>query len=154
MPHSQVGTIEGRILFYGSLVALIISIGVGYTFDLFGRRNLIALSYLTLVVLIWTLPMMPTIGWLIIHRIIASVAYQYLHSHPLIIDYIKSESRGRATSLQALGSGLGEFIAMTVLLTIQLNFPASIGVWIVGAVVGLMAVAVVLMIREPVIKKH
>ena len=95
-----------------------------------------------------------TIGWLIIHRIIASVAYQYLHSHPLIIDYIKSESRGRATSLQALGSGLGEFIAMTVLLTIQLNFPASIGVWIVGAVVGLMAVAVVLMIREPVIKKH
>jgi phosphate/sulfate permease len=43
---------------------------------------------------------------------------------------------------------------MTVLLTIQLNFPASIGVWIVGAVVGMMALTVVLMIREPVIKKY
>lgn len=113
-----VGTVEGRVLFYGALVSVIVSVFVGYTFDLFGRRRLIAISYALLVLLVWTLPYMPSIQWLIVNRALASVAYQYLHSHPLIIDYIKSPSRGKATSFQAVGSGLGEFIAMTVMLSI------------------------------------
>lgn len=86
-------------MLYGSLVALVTSIGVGYTFDMFGRKRLITLSYAALVILIWALPYMPSITWLIINRACISIAYQYLHSHPLIIDYIKSESRGKATSL-------------------------------------------------------
>ena len=61
MPHSEVGRTEGRILFYATLVSVVISIGVGYTFDLFGRKVLIAGSYALLVILIWTLPYMPSI---------------------------------------------------------------------------------------------
>lgn len=97
---------------------MIISIGVGYTFDLFGRRNLIAISYMLLVVMILSLPYMPTINLLIVNRAGVQVAFQYLHSHPLVIDYIKSESRGKATALQALGNGVGEGFGMLVLLTI------------------------------------
>lgn len=109
---------ESQILFYASLVSVIISIGVGYTFDLFGRRNLIAISYMLLVVMILSLPYMPTINLLIVNRAGVQVAFQYLHSHPLVIDYIKSESRGKATALQALGNGVGEGFGMLVLLTI------------------------------------
>ena len=82
------------------------------------------------------------------------VAFQYLHSHPLIIDYIKSESRGKATSIQALGNGIGEFIAMTVLLTIQMNMSVSTGVFLVGLIVLVMSLSVIMMIREPVLKKN
>ena len=112
------GRTEGDILFYATLVACVVSIGVGYTFDLFGRKNLIAASYALLVFLIWTLPYVPSLGLLIVNRAGVQVAFQYLHSHPLVIDYIKSESRGKATAMQALGNGIGEFIALTVLMTI------------------------------------
>lgn len=87
------------ILFYATLVSVIISIGVGYTFDLFGRKKLITLSFTLVVALIWILPFMSSISMLIVNRAGVSIAYQYLHSHPLIIDYIKSESRGKATSM-------------------------------------------------------
>ncbi len=52
-----------------------------------------------------------------------------------------------------MGSGIGEFIAMTVLLTIQLNFSTLVGSWLVGFVIFAMAVLVLLMIREPNLTK-
>ncbi len=55
--------------------------------------------------------------------------------------------------MQAMGSGIGEFIAMTVLLTIQLNFSTLVGSWLVGFVIFAMAVLVLLMIREPNLTK-
>jgi len=55
-------------LFYASLVSVVISIGVGYTFDMFGRKLLIAISYALLVVLIWSLPYIPSLGLLIVNR--------------------------------------------------------------------------------------
>lgn len=42
---------------------------------------------------------------------------------------------------------------MSVLLTIQLTMPVSIGVWIVGFIVLTMAVSVVSLISEPVLIK-
>ena len=53
-----------------------------------------------------------------------------------------------------LGSGLGELIGMTVLLTIQLNMSVGSGVWVVGLIVLIMALIVVSMIREPKLKNH
>jgi len=52
-----------------------------------------------LISAIWTLPYMPTINWLTINRVFFLLAAQYLHAHPLVIDYVKSESRGKATAL-------------------------------------------------------
>lgn len=69
------GRTEGNILFYATLVAVVISIGVGYTFDLFGRKNLIAASYALLVFLIWTLPYVPSIAWLIANRAGVQIAF-------------------------------------------------------------------------------
>jgi len=54
--------------------------------------------------------------------------------------------------LQALGNGVGEFIALSVLMTIQLHLSVKSGVWLVGFIVMVMAACVVMMIREPVLK--
>jgi MFS family permease len=118
VPVAEQGRTQSKILFYGTIVSIIASIFVGYTFDLFGRKGPIAVAFALMIFLVWSLPYVSTIPLLILNRALIQVAFQYLHSHPLIIDYIKSESRGRATSMQALGNGLGEFIAMTVFLSI------------------------------------
>ena len=132
---------------------MVAAVAVGYSFDLFGRKLLIALSYALMTGLIWALPYVPSMALLTVCRAGIQVAFQYLHSHPLIIDYIKSESRGKATSLQALGNGIGELIAMTIFISIQLATPVETGEWIVGSLVCLMAIVVVLMFREPSLKK-
>ncbi len=75
-----------------------------------------------------------------------------MHSHPLVIDYIKSESRGKATALQALGNGVGEGFAMIVLITIQMHTSAQAATIICGGIVLVMSVIVIFMIREPVLK--
>lgn len=90
---------EGKVLFWGALIPMLISVTAGYTFDMFGRKLLILCSYIVIVVMIWVLPLMVTIEGLILNRVVVSIAYQYLNSHPLIIDYVKSESRGKAASL-------------------------------------------------------
>ena len=149
---NDIGTVEGRILFWGSLVPLLISVSAGYTFDIFGRKALITLSCVLTVAAIVSLPLMPPIQWLIVNRVVASVGYQYLNSHPLIIDYIKSESRGRAASLQSVGTGVGEFIAMTVLLSFQFRFSPEVSSVLAGIVVMTMAYCCISMLREPVLK--
>jgi MFS family permease len=68
VPHSEVGTAEGNILFYATLVAVCVSVAIGYTYDMFGRKNLIAGSLFSLVILIWTLPYVPTMGLLLLNR--------------------------------------------------------------------------------------
>jgi MFS family permease len=68
IPHSEVGRTEGNILFFATLVAVCISIGVGYTFDIFGRKLLISISFGMLIILIWSLPYMPSIPMLIVNR--------------------------------------------------------------------------------------
>lgn len=68
VPHDHIGRVQSSILFYSVLFSVILSIGVGYCFDLFGRRRMIALSYLLLCLLIWLLPYMPSIPILTLNR--------------------------------------------------------------------------------------
>ena len=79
---------------------------------------MLAVSYAILVGVIWTMPYLPTINWLIVNRIGATLAIQFLHAHPLVIDYVKSESRGKATAAQNIGNLIGEAFAMIVLIQI------------------------------------
>ena len=47
---------------------LLISFGVGYTYDLFGRRPVIALSFLGIVVALGSQPWMPSVLALTVNR--------------------------------------------------------------------------------------
>jgi hypothetical protein len=54
--------------------------------------------------------------------------------------------------LQTLGNGIGEFVALTVFMGIQINMSVLTGTWTVGFIILVMGVIVVGMIREPVLK--
>ena len=57
----------------------------------------------------------PNVLYLKIVRALFAMAGSQISCHPLILDYIKKESRGKAAALQGLGSLLGEAFAMVVL---------------------------------------
>lgn len=121
VPQSEIGRTQSDIMFWGLLISCFLSIFVGATFDICGRKPVLAVAYAVLVAVIWTMPYLPTINWLIVNRIFLTLAMQFLHAHPLVIDYIKSESRGKATAAQNIGNLIGEAFAMIVLIQIQIS---------------------------------
>jgi hypothetical protein len=42
----HIGRVQSDVLFYSVLFSVILSIGVGYCFDIFGRRRMIFISYI------------------------------------------------------------------------------------------------------------
>jgi sugar phosphate permease len=78
---------------------------------------------------------------------------QFLHAHPLVIDYIKSESRGKATAAQNIGNLIGEAFAMIVLIQIQISLSIKASVWIVGTIVASLSFGVLFLVSEPRLRK-
>lgn len=68
VPKSQIGRTSSDILFYATIASLFAAVLCGYCFDIFGRKIPIALSFFLLVVLIWILPNVSSIGVLILCR--------------------------------------------------------------------------------------
>ena len=58
----------------------------------------------------------PSITWLCVCRIIIQIAANGINANPLILDYVKKESRGRAVSMIFIGILLGEAFAVAILL--------------------------------------
>ena len=57
----------------------------------------------------------PSIALLTLVRAFLQICGATLGSHPLIMDYVKQESRGKAAAVQNLGNLIGETFAMSVL---------------------------------------
>jgi len=140
-------------MFWGLVISCFFSIFVGALFDICGRKPVLTVTYAVLVFVIWTMPYVPTINWLIVNRIGFSISMQLLHAHPLVIDYIKSESRGKANAAQGLGNLIGEAFAMVVLIHIQISLPIETSVWIVGTIVIILAFGALLLVTEPKLRK-
>jgi len=46
----------------------------------------------------------PSIFWLTVFRIIIGFGFMAMKSNPLLVDYVKKESRGTASALKSMGS--------------------------------------------------
>ena len=100
VPDTQLGVMSSSILFYSILVTLIFSPLMGYTFDMFGRRPVIMINFALMCIFVavipWTAPSIVMLG---IMRAGLALAMAFFHGNPLLIDYVKKESRGKATAL-------------------------------------------------------
>jgi len=106
-------------LFYAILSAILSSVVVGFTYDLYGRKVLILINFLTMAVLVAITPLTaPSIVWLTVVRVIIQVNYHYVANNPLGVDYVKAVSRGRLTAYQNTGLILGELFTFLVLFTV------------------------------------
>ena len=90
---------------------------VSYVFDLFGRRYTLFLSYvLTAFIFLGTPCTSPNYWMLAIARCLVGVTMAAPTSHPLINDYVRKNSRGKAVALNGCGVVIGELFTMGILL--------------------------------------
>ena len=111
---------QGRVIAKINTVALIAMLGMtivaGYIFDLCGRRVPILMAGFVIAIALLVVPYSaPSIIFLSALRTIFGLGIAQIGAHPLIMDSIKKESRGKASALNGLGALLGEAFAMVVL---------------------------------------
>jgi len=61
-------------------------------------------------------------------------------AHPLILDYVKKDSRGKASSFQGVGHTIGEVFAVGVLLNLTVEMKPSYAFSIAGTCVMLSGI--------------
>ena len=111
MPFTRVGSLAGQVLFWGYLISTIVTPSIGYIYDILGRFWFIIPSCFILCFQVAIVPYSAPHFWLLcVFRSVMSCLINAIHVNPLIIDYVKSESRGLMMSFATLGLVLGELL--------------------------------------------
>ena len=95
---------QGRVMSNILLVAMICGLAftaiAGYIYDIFSRKIPICLSGLIGAGFLVLIPhTAPSLMWLTCVRAVIQMVLVTLSAHPLILDYVKQESRGKAAAL-------------------------------------------------------
>ena len=99
VPKNQLGTVSNDLIFYGMIMQIIGVFFIGPLFDMFSRRWTIFIAMLFASGLMVALPNSPNIyPWAIIFRMGIYFMIVAPQANPLVNDYVKKESRGRAVA--------------------------------------------------------
>ena len=111
MPFEQVGREEGNILFWAYLSATILTPLLGYLYDIVGRFWSIIPAVLVLSFVLSVIHLSaPNLTLFIIYRSVMACLVKIIECNPLVVDYVKSESRGLAMAFVTLGIVIGELL--------------------------------------------
>lgn len=154
IPFEQVGTKTGQILFVGSLCSTLATPFLGYAYDIVGRFWLLIPTFFLLSIQLGLMPFSaPHIWLLMIFRASMSLLGRVVLVKPLIVDYVKSESRGFAMTLQGYGMVFGELM-MLMLFTMTRGMSMKEQYYVPAAIIATMSISMIFLVREPTIKKH
>ena len=124
----------------------------GYLYDLFGRKWLILTAFLIATAQMSVLPLSAPHFWLLcVFRTVMVCCSRLLHVHPLLIDYVKSESRGYAVSLASLGLVFGEFMMVSIFAATR-KLEMSVQFWLPALIVASLSFTLLFLVREPELK--
>ena len=120
---------------------------------LLGRRCVIMVCLFSSVALFGVLPYTaPNYPLLVFVKSLTFLLGSIVDAHPLIPDYIKSESRGKAVAISLLGSIIGEVFAMTVFIGMSINMDLNQSFLFVAFICGVLTCLIPIIVREPIIK--
>ena len=89
---------------------------ISYVFEILGRKLTLFISFFTTSIIFYILPYTaPNYNYLVFLRCLIGVTMSAPLCHPLIPDYIKKSSRGKAIALVGCGLVVGEVLTMGVL---------------------------------------
>ena len=115
IPFSDVGSTIGRILSISSLGSMFLTPFIGYAYDIFGRFWFLVPSIFLLTIQLIFLPYSaPNLWLLILFRAIMGCFMRIIFINPLILDYVKSESRGFGMGIVTYGFVFGELLMITI----------------------------------------
>jgi MFS family permease len=94
------GTVGSNFVFYGQMVSIFTIMPIGALFDSWGRRNTFCFAFVGLALFNFMTPLVaPSITCLIFVNIGLTICLNGPYSSPLVPDYVKKSSRGKAVGL-------------------------------------------------------
>lgn len=152
--NDRIGRVTSNLMFVATLTALIGVMVAGYLYDLFSRKALITIYFFFLAGLLFLLPRTaPNVPFLVCVRALIQLFGSICLSHPLIMDYVKKESRGKAIALASLGVMSGEVFGMAVLFGYSKQMEANQAFFITSIVIFVMAIPFVYIVTDLEIKQ-
>lgn len=126
---------------------------VSYIYELIGRKITIFVSYFLTSILFIILPYTaPNLNHLMIVRCAIGVTMAAPIAHPLIPDYVKRSSRGRAIALTGIGFVFGEVFAMGVLFNLTKSMDYQKAFLISAGITMCFALFLLIAIKDPDLK--
>ena len=154
IPFEEVGRKTGSIMAAGSVISVILTPLFGYGYDIIGRFWMIIPTFFLIAIQLGLMPYSAPHMWcLIMFRAILSLLMRLLLVKPLLVDYVKSESRGFAMTLQAYGFVFGELI-MIFLFSMTRKLEMKDQYLVPACFVFTASISLIWMVREPTIKEH
>ena len=152
--------IQGRfmssVLFISFIAGILWTPIVGILYDVVSRRvTLLCAGFLGALLVYCTPLTAPSIGCLILVRSLIAMVQSSIETSPLIMDYVKKESRGKAYALQSVGQKMGEAFAVGVLSNLGSNKGTDIDSTYTRAagIILVLALVLFLTVKEPKIKQ-
>ena len=153
MPEDKIGRTISKILLIAYIWSILAALMAGYFYDLAGRKPLI-LTYLFLqCVGCYLIPRTaPSIELFIIVRAILQMVGVSLLGHPLVNDYVKKDSRGKAVAILGFGTLAGEAFAVVVLFGLTKRMELTQAFTVTSFILLVMSLFAIYCVTEPVIK--
>lgn len=148
--ESELGKATAVVIIWAALLPLILTPFLTYLFETVGRRIPVSYALLSSNVLFWVMPKVaPNFTLLCVIRAFIGLNNTILIGAPLISDYIKQESRGKAVALSALFLGLSQVFATQFLIpfTAKMTYDESFGY--TALILLTLTIPAIFMIREP-----
>lgn len=123
---------------------------VSYLYELVGRKITIFMSFFLTSILFVILPYTaPNLNNLILVRCLIGVTMAAPLSHPLVPDYVKRSSRGRAIALSGIGFVMGEVFSMGVLFNLTKSMSYKKAFLIAAGVTMCFAIFLLVAVKDP-----
>lgn len=166
--EDDVGMKASLLTIYSIPFGMISTFFVSYIFELLGRKWTLFFSYILTAIFYNLLPWTKSISvyitntygfncsgftLLAVVRCLVAVTFSAPLCHPLIGDYIKTKSRGKAIALTGLGVTVGEVVAMGVLFNYTRNMEYTDAFFIVSCVIVGFAFYFLVFVRDPDMNK-
>lgn len=156
MDEDKQGRTTSNILFVAIICGLCFTPIAGYNYDIFGRKIPIFMAVVIGAFFLFLSPhTSPSIMWLTFCRASIQISLATIGSHPLIMDYIKQESRGKAAAIQNMGNLIGETFAMSVLFGYSKREDVSQtkAFCVAAIIIGVLSLFILCLVRNPKIKE-
>lgn len=150
LPQDQVGQLVSDLTIYSIPFSIVCTFLVSYVYELMGRKLTIFLSFFSTAILYVLIPYTaPNLNYLIAVRCAIGVTMSAPLSNPLIPDYVKRSSRGRAVALNGIGIVIGEVFAMGILfnLTKSMNYENAFKV--AASIIVFCSIVLLIGVKDP-----
>ena len=149
----KIGRVTSRLMFVAMCASTLGLIGAGYLYDIFGRKMPIVIYFCSIAIGLYSFPRTaPSIPLLVLVRSILQALNGICLSHPLINDYVKKESRGKAIAMAGFGVMTGEAFGMAVLFEYSKDMEPKRAFFETSLIILAMTVPFLFIVKDPVLK--